>query len=82
MSTLLTIGFVLILTWTVRLWAKRKRLPPGPRGLPLIGNIFQMPSEKEWLYYTSLGHVYGAPIVLMHDCPLNAAMVRRSSGLS
>ncbi|KAK0479597.1 cytochrome P450, partial [Armillaria novae-zelandiae] len=33
--------------------------PPGPRGLPLIGNLFDMPSEKEWLTFAEWGVKYG-----------------------
>ncbi|KAK0477607.1 cytochrome P450 [Armillaria novae-zelandiae] len=34
-------------------------LPPGPRGLPIIGNVFDMPSSKQWLTYAEWGRQYG-----------------------
>jgi hypothetical protein len=33
--------------------------PPGPRGLPLLGNILQFPKEKEWLTYAKWAEKYG-----------------------
>ncbi|KAH6905484.1 cytochrome P450 98A3 [Coprinopsis sp. MPI-PUGE-AT-0042] len=39
-------------------------LPPGPQGLPLVGNIFQIPSEKPWKVYKEWGKVYGDIIYL------------------
>jgi hypothetical protein len=33
--------------------------PPGPRGWPLIGNIFDMPHIKPWLTFTEWGQKYG-----------------------
>ena len=32
---------------------------PGPPGLPLVGNIFNMPKEFEWIRYEELGKKYG-----------------------
>lgn len=36
--------------------------PPGPKGLPIIGNVFDMPQgpRKEWLVVTDIGKKYGS----------------------
>ncbi|KAJ3936904.1 MAG: cytochrome P450 [Lentinula lateritia] len=34
-------------------------LPPGPKGLPLIGNILDMPTEKEWETFAQWGDAFG-----------------------
>lgn len=34
-------------------------LPPGPRALPLVGNVLDMPSDKEWLTFAQWGDTYG-----------------------
>lgn len=37
-----------------------RRLPPGPRGLPLIANMFDMPTEYQWLTFTEWAKKFGA----------------------
>ncbi|TFK18386.1 cytochrome P450 98A3 [Coprinopsis marcescibilis] len=34
-------------------------LPPGPKGLPVIGNLLQIPQVKPWLVYDQWAHKYG-----------------------
>ncbi|KAF9463803.1 OrdA protein [Collybia nuda] len=34
-------------------------LPPGPRGLPLIGNVADMPSKREWVTFAEWGRKWG-----------------------
>ena len=35
-------------------------LPPGPKRLPVFGNLFQMPMVKLWEKAREWGEVYGA----------------------
>ncbi|KAK0460227.1 cytochrome P450 [Desarmillaria tabescens] len=36
-----------------------RQLPPGPRGLPFIGNILDMPTTKPWLTFARWSKLYG-----------------------
>ena len=39
-------------------------LPPGPKGYPLIGNLFDMPAQKPWVVYDEWRKTYGNPFTI------------------
>ena len=46
----------------LRSWSQSRilpPLPPGPRGLPLIGNALDMPAVEQWEASRKLGEAYG-----------------------
>jgi hypothetical protein len=46
--------------------------PPGPKGLPLIGNLRDLPNDYPWLGYEKLGkdigkHKDSLPVAALYD---------------
>jgi hypothetical protein len=48
----------------------RPPFPPGPKGLPLIGNLRDLPNEDQWLTYEKWGQDFGEkqdiPVATLH----------------
>ncbi|PIL29142.1 cytochrome P450 [Ganoderma sinense ZZ0214-1] len=60
-SLILVLLYVLyvrsIATWRAR--SGGRPLPPGPPGLPLVGNLFNIPGDRAWLDFQELSAQYG-----------------------
>jgi hypothetical protein len=41
-------------------------LPPGPRGYPIIGNLFDMPLDRAWIVYDEWRQTYGERMFSVH----------------
>jgi hypothetical protein len=57
--------FLIITLWIQRIVQYRRRnvaglpLPPGPNGLPLLGNVLNFPKTDGWLKAAEWGKTYG-----------------------
>lgn len=75
----LDVGLVtgaLLLSISIFFFSKRRRLslPPGPRKLPLIGNLLDFPSEYDWLAYGRMADKYG-PIMSLSSFGSNLIVI-------
>ena len=64
--------------------ARRRRsdLPPGPRGYPIVGNLFDLPHTYIWEKFAEFGQQYGTLIFirssLLHRWMLTNLVCRRN----
>ncbi|KAI7227304.1 putative cytochrome P450 [Hortaea werneckii] len=96
--TILLVLFLVIFLLTIALLPRPKHphpLPPGPPGLPILGNLFDLPpttgSQPEYLHW--LAHkdrygpissvkVLGQTMVIIHDRGIAGEVLERKAGMS
>ncbi|CAL1695170.1 unnamed protein product [Somion occarium] len=69
---LFTLGLWAYLSRTMR---DRLRQPPGPPGLPLIGNLKDMPSDEAWLTYIKWSQQYDSGMIRLNVFGTNMIVV-------
>ena len=54
---------VFVSAWTWQKWRQRRNhgraLPPGPNGLPVLGNALDLPGQDQWEKARQWGEKYG-----------------------
>ncbi|KAJ7781981.1 cytochrome P450 [Mycena maculata] len=70
-SSLQTAGLVLISCASYILFrsyvrCRKSRLPPGPRGFPIVGNFYGLPKTHGWLAFMEMSHKYNSDIISLN----------------
>lgn len=64
------------------------RLPPGPKRLPVVGNLFNVPHEHPWLKYADWNatygdvvymEVFGSPVVVLNSVKATTELFEKRS---
>lgn len=60
------LSVALCLYWT-HVRKRGSRLPPGPPGLPILGNLYDFPTTYEWLAYKEMSLKHREFTIVMYE---------------
>ncbi|KAF8898846.1 cytochrome P450 [Infundibulicybe gibba] len=75
--------------WRMMRRSSQLPLPPGPKGLPILGNFFDVPHEYQWLTYSQWGvtfgeivyaEVLGNPMIILNSHKATTELFEKRSG--
>ncbi|KAJ3908145.1 cytochrome P450 [Lentinula edodes] len=73
-TVVLSIGIILVILRVFKILRLRSQLPPGPSGLPILGNLFQIPTSRPWLTFDKWTKQYG-PIFYLNIAGQNTVVL-------
>ncbi|KAF9558962.1 cytochrome P450 [Agrocybe pediades] len=87
-TSILLLLYIIASSW--RSYRRLRAMPPGPRGLPILGNVLQMPSSQQWLKFSEWNKEYGPvfslnlagqPLVVLNSFKSAADLLDRRSSI-